>query len=193
MRKTPPNFSANHPHRRGYLFLEMMATLALLGIFTVLATRVGLDLQRSWQRADRYDRTLRTLDWITPSLAQDVWRAASIRLNGNALILTDAQGQQIHWTADSNGTLRRDAGRQASLWRLVSPGVAATATRLTPALTPTIAFRTDAFAVTLDVGGWPLQTPFAPTGHLQRRFVSQLMVAKTTAGIRSGIGSGGRS
>jgi type II secretory pathway component PulJ len=193
MSKSPPNFPANCPHRRGYLFLEMMATLALLAIFTVLATRVGLDLQRSWQRADRYDRTLRTLDWITPSLAQDVWRAASMRVDGNTLILTDVQGQQIHWTAGADGTLRRDGGRQASLWRLLSPGVAASATRLTPALTPTIAFRTDAFAVMLDVAGWPLQTPFAPTGHLQRRFVSQLMVAKTIAGIGPGIGSGGRS
>jgi hypothetical protein len=189
MSKTPPNFPANHPHRRGYLFLEMMATLALLAIFTVLATRVGLDLQRSWQRADRYDRTLRTLDWITPSLAQDVWRAASMRIESNTLILTDVEGRQIQWSAGPDGTLRRDGGHQASLWRLLSPGVAATATRLTPATVPTIAFRTNAFAVTLDVGGWPLQTPFAPTGHLQRRFVSQLMIAQTMAGIGSDGGS----
>jgi hypothetical protein len=180
MKKSSTNFLPNRPpHRRGFLYLELLAHIALLLVVAALATRVGLDLQRAWQRADRDDQTLRVLDWITPRLRQDVWRAASLHADASTLILTDPDGQQIRWLASPDGTLRRESSGQSTLWRPISPGVASTATTFIPVVVPTATFTADVFTVTLDLRGWPEHTPFAPTGHIQRRFISQLILANS--------------
>jgi Tfp pilus assembly protein PilX len=102
--------------RRGFLLVNVLVVLMLLGAFTLAATRVfRLSILSTQSASWEQERSLR-LEQALRMLRADVWQASAVKsVQPNQLQLTTAD-LAVQWKIDADGNLTRTAGKDAQSW-----------------------------------------------------------------------------
>ncbi|HEX8325027.1 MAG TPA: type II secretion system protein [Tepidisphaeraceae bacterium] len=96
-----------HPRRRGYLLVEMIITLAMIGVVATLATQLVFRLLTTARELSDGERARLAIDRAAGTLRSDVQRAGRVVTDGDRLRM-DA----IVWTVDDNVLVRTDGGSE---------------------------------------------------------------------------------
>lgn len=120
----------NH-HRRtrsrpgGWLLIEMLVVLSLLGLFLLLASRLFIGIARI-ERDTRHNQMMVTrFDSMLWRLRRDVWHATAIDAPGNAALnLTLSTGERVMWAFDEAVT--REGSDGSRNWTKLPPAMAFT-------------------------------------------------------------------
>jgi type II secretory pathway component PulJ len=104
--------------RAGFMLINMLIVIALMGAFAVVADRVfRLSLQTTSKVAREQEESIR-LEQAINTLRADVWGARNIEAMGtSALRIIDAGGRAVGWETQANGDVVRIQGdNQRQRW-----------------------------------------------------------------------------
>jgi type II secretory pathway component PulJ len=104
--------------RCGFMLINMLIVIALLGAFAVVADRVfRLSLQTTSKVAREQEESIR-LEQATNTLRADVWGARNVETAATSgLRITDAGGSAVQWETQANGDVVRTQGEdQRQRW-----------------------------------------------------------------------------
>jgi prepilin-type N-terminal cleavage/methylation domain-containing protein len=96
-----------HPRRRGYLLVEMIITLAMVGVVATLASQLVFRLLTTARELSDGERTRLAIDRAAGTLRSDVQRAGNVLMDGDRLRMN-----AIVWTVDGNVLVRADGGSE---------------------------------------------------------------------------------
>ena len=83
----------------GFLLIEMMICLALMGVGALIATQVFHVTLRVWRDTERQQANESAIDSAVRQLREDAWGATSIELHSDHHVtLETADGTIVHWT-----------------------------------------------------------------------------------------------
>lgn len=116
--------------RSGFTLLTMLAALAVLGIFALVATRalmmtmhVNTAIAKGQTLTARFDSAMRFL-------RQDTWNAAEITARDNTLVLKPFDGSAVTWSIEGRGTILRTSRErghpQVQRWEMGIGGITLT-------------------------------------------------------------------
>jgi prepilin-type N-terminal cleavage/methylation domain-containing protein len=107
----------NRHFHRGYTLIELLLTLSLLGVFSLIATHLfGSSFQVMSQSAQVTEFPMR-FDAAVNSLRSDIAEAISIDLpNPRSLIAKNSAGETIQWEIDGNHHLLRQDNSTSRSW-----------------------------------------------------------------------------
>jgi type II secretory pathway pseudopilin PulG len=104
------------PRRRGFLLVNILVVLMLLGAFMLAATRVFRLSILSTQSASREQERALRLEQAMRALRADVWQASAVQsVQPNQLQLTTGDSP-VRWDIDGEGNLTRSAGKDSQSW-----------------------------------------------------------------------------
>lgn len=87
--------------RTGYLLVEMIVFMTIVGIASSIAILLLRTNFRIWRQIDHHDAITAIFDSAAAQLRRDVWGAQSIRPDGRTLSITGPDGQTIEWDAET--------------------------------------------------------------------------------------------
>jgi prepilin-type N-terminal cleavage/methylation domain-containing protein len=106
--------------RRAFTLIELLFTLALLGIFSLVATRLtSMSIRLMRDLPAQTDLAVR-IDRASDQLTRDTWPANKIEVSGRELILTSTN-HTLRWTLGANGAIIRSAAEGLQTWEGVAP------------------------------------------------------------------------
>jgi type II secretory pathway component PulJ len=97
--------------RAGFMLINMLIVIALLGAFAVVADRVfRLSLLTCSKAAREQEESIR-LEQAINTLRADVWGARNLEATGTSrLRITDARGRAVRWETQADGEVVRTQG-----------------------------------------------------------------------------------
>ena len=106
----------NRRTSRGFTLTEMLFVLMLMGVASVLATRLFTGSMRVIRTAPLSQDRLAAIDRATASLRQDVWAATRMDVpDAHTLVLTTPDQTQVRWSL-ANDAITRIAGGHQQHW-----------------------------------------------------------------------------
>ncbi len=118
-----PSRTNRHPHRRGYLMIEMLIIIALLPIFALLAGHLFVSIFKILQTSGKADEQAMRFDAAVAQLRQDISTAASTETPTPAtLLIQEPNRETIQW--QTNGpptTLTRIAQADKRTYEIGKP------------------------------------------------------------------------
>lgn len=107
--------------RRGMTMIEMMMALSLLAVVALVLVQVFGGTMRVHRDTTAAHDTLGRTQRLGDLLRRDVWGAAAISSDNDALRITPAGGTAIIWRVEDETTLVREAAGDAQRWRMAMP------------------------------------------------------------------------
>lgn len=106
---------------RGFLIIELLFVLGMLGVFALLMTRVFYSSFGIMHKAGFAQRDALRFDAATAALRHDVGNATQISVISPAeLSINQADGSTVQWSANRNALIRT-AGGTPQQWMLGEP------------------------------------------------------------------------
>ena len=104
------------PRKGGFVLINVLFALMLLGAFALAATRVfRLSLQTTESSAKGQERSLR-VEQALHTMRADVWQADSVdAVESTTMRLAEADGA-VEWKTQGEGELVRTAGKDVRKW-----------------------------------------------------------------------------
>ncbi len=94
--------------RRGYMLMELVVYVALLAMFTLIASKLFITCMRLAQDTRKTQDAIWRFDGAIRQLRQDVWSSNHIKSqNKESVLLEQPNGPAIHWYVDEDKTLVR--------------------------------------------------------------------------------------
>lgn len=89
----------NHSARGAFLLLELVAVLALLGVFLMIATETIMLCHHAQIEALRRTALENRVDAAMHRLREDVWNASALQVNADGTLALTRGQQQVTWQA----------------------------------------------------------------------------------------------
>lgn len=103
--------------RRGFLMIEMYATLALASAFLLISARLTYSIHRVMRDASQQANQTAQIEQLRAILATDVWNAEQLRIaDDHTLMLLIADGQLITWRQSETGEMQRILTDRTHRW-----------------------------------------------------------------------------
>ena len=100
---------------RGFMIVQMLVVLGLMGAFVIVAERVfRLSMQTSTRAATEQEDLLR-LERAMTQMRADVWRAGKIEVDKSSVHVS-GDGLDATWKTLADGNLRRSEGKDEQRW-----------------------------------------------------------------------------
>lgn len=100
----------DHPRQSGGLVLiDMIALLALLGVFLLVSGQLFVLTVRAQAQADRAMGETTRLDAAVSALRRDVWGSRALVAEGGHTLRLAAREGDVIWEVAENGVLRRES------------------------------------------------------------------------------------
>ena len=109
-------------HRRGFLMIELMFTLMLLGIFALVATQLFHASFHVLSGSGLEGEAATRFDLAANMLRVDVAMSASSNMSDSqTLVLHESDGSEVKWSVNGKTTLLRQSSGQQRVWDIDQP------------------------------------------------------------------------
>ena len=114
--------------QRAFMLYEMLAALALMTAFALVAARLFSTSMRVMDDAPRAQHQVLAFDSMLQALRADTWSAAEVTLlDERGVALSAGESSTVRWTIDADGTVTRTpdapAGDGPRVWKGVGQSV----------------------------------------------------------------------
>ena len=112
-------------NRRGFMLIEILVALALLGVFALLATALFRGSMRATSEAPMRQDQMTRVAGLLDRIRDDAWRAGAMTVSGErTLVLDGGSDAEIRWEQPEHGVVTRSAaGEEPMRWQAVPGGL----------------------------------------------------------------------